>query len=128
MEKNENELTKMFYKIGEVADYLDVTESSLRFWEKEFDDIPGFFCIKNDKGTRKYTQKNIDNIKTIVYLLKDKKLTIEGAKKYIKDNNGGRTKEDQLIEHLDNVRNYLLGQIGVYDDYIKKESLKQKNQ
>lgn len=116
----EQEYTKLYYKIGDVADLLGVTESSLRFWEKQFDDIPGFLSNKNDRGTRKYTPKNIENIKMVIYLLKEKKLTIEGAKKYIKDNKGGKSKEDQLIEHLNKVRNYLLGEIGVYDEYIKE--------
>lgn len=124
-------MEKMYYSIGEVASILGVNQSTLRFWDSEFADMPGFLCRKNEKGTRRYSKQNLENCRTLAYLLREKKLTIEGAKKTIKA--GGRTNgasnisanEDNasVIERLIAVRNELQGLIDVYDDIIKgKES------
>tara|TARA_B100000963_G_scaffold233630_1_gene204058 strand:- start:133 stop:501 length:369 start_codon:yes stop_codon:yes gene_type:complete len=81
-----------------VKTYLDITELSiklnlinkktgkpanhiLRFWEKEFSEIRPTIL----KGNRRYyNQKQVEKIKYIKYLLKDKGLTIKGAKNILK--------------------------------------------
>ena len=81
-----------------VKTYLDITELSielnlinkktgkpanhiLRFWEKEFSEIRPTIL----KGNRRYyNQKQVEKIKYIKYLLKDKGLTIRGAKNILK--------------------------------------------
>lgn len=73
---------KLYYKIGEVADMLGVSTSLLRYWEGEFSNINP----KSDSsGKRIYTDADINELRYVYYLLKDKKLTIEGAKLHIKD-------------------------------------------
>ncbi len=78
---------KLYYKIGEVAKMYGVNPSLIRYWEQEFDIIkPG----KSRGGIRRYTQKDIDNFAIIYHLVKEKGLTIQGAKDYIrtkKENN-----------------------------------------
>jgi DNA-binding transcriptional MerR regulator len=77
--------------IGEVAKELNLIELEtgkaktyiLRFWEKEF---PQLRPKLRAKGRRYYTQENIKLLKKIQYLLKDKGLTIKGAKKIIENN------------------------------------------
>ena len=77
--------------IGEVAKELNLIELEtgkpktyiLRFWEKEF---PQLKPKLRAKGRRYYTQENIKLLKKIHYLLKDKGLTIKGAKKIIENN------------------------------------------
>jgi DNA-binding transcriptional MerR regulator len=77
--------------IGEVAKELNLIELEtgkaktyiLRFWEKEF---PQLRPKLRAKGRRYYTQENIKLLKKIHYLLKDKGLTIKGAKKIIENN------------------------------------------
>jgi DNA-binding transcriptional MerR regulator len=92
---------KKYYSIGEVAKMFDVNLSLLRFWEKEFP----FICPKkNDKGTRQYTQDNIDNIRLIYHLVKEKKLTLEGAKKKIRENKDGVVKNHQIILKLQEIK------------------------
>ncbi|PIQ30796.1 MAG: transcriptional regulator [Bacteroidetes bacterium CG18_big_fil_WC_8_21_14_2_50_41_14] len=84
---------KLFYKIGEVADILSVTPSQLRYWEQEFSFLKP---KKNDKGTRYYSQKNIDQAQLVLHLLKEKGMTIAGAREYLE-----RRKNDQSLEKLE---------------------------
>ena len=94
-------MEKLYYSIGEVAKMLNVTLSLLRFWEKEF---PVIRPKKNDKGTRLYTQENIDNIRLIYHLVKEKKLTLEGAKKRLKENKEGVIKNHEIVQRLQNIK------------------------
>ncbi len=71
---------KLYYKIGEVAKMFDVNPSLIRYWEKEFDIIKP---KKSRGGLRRFTQKDIDNFELIFHLVKEKGLTIQGAKDYI---------------------------------------------
>ena len=68
---------RFYYSIGEVAEKVDVTLATLRFWEKEF---PFLEPKKNDKGSRFYTDKDIENIQMVKYLLKDKKFKYLNSK------------------------------------------------
>ena len=70
---------KLYYKIGEVCEITNLKSSVLRFWEKEF---PQLLPFKTSTNRRFYTQEDIEKIKKIKYLLYEKRMTIEGAKKY----------------------------------------------
>ena len=83
MPYKETDIVKLFYSIGEVAEMFDVNASLIRFWEKEFDIIKP---KKNKKGNRLFTPEDIDNFKVIYNLVKEQGLTLDGAKKYLKDN------------------------------------------
>lgn len=86
----------MFYSMGEVTELLDVKASLVRYWEGEFNILKPH---KNKKGNRMFTPKDVENLKLIHHLLKDKRLTIEGAKKYLKA--GKRDSEDDTMELID---------------------------
>lgn len=88
---------KLYYSIAEVAEMLGVNLSTLRFWEKEF---PHICPKKTDKRTRFYTQENIDEIKLVYHLVKEKKLTLEGAKKRLRENKEGITKNHEIVLRL----------------------------
>lgn len=83
MPYKESDTIKLFYSIGEVSDMFKVNASLIRFWEKEFDIIKP---KKNKKGNRLFTPEDIDSFKVIYNLVKEQGLTLEGAKKYLKDN------------------------------------------
>ena len=68
---------KLYYSIGEVAEAFDVNPSLIRFWEKEFEFLTP---KKNTKGTRKFTAQDIDKIKLIHFLVKERGVTLEGCK------------------------------------------------
>ncbi len=79
---------KVYYKIGDVSDKFDVNASLLRYWEKEFSFINP---KKNSKGTRYYTRKDMDNIEIVHHLVKEKGLTIQGAKEYLENRKNENT-------------------------------------
>jgi DNA-binding transcriptional MerR regulator len=96
----ETDTVKLYYTIGEVAEMFDVNPSLVRFWEKEFDVLKP---KKNKKGNRLFTPEDIDNFKVIYNLVKQQGLTLEGAKKYLKDNRKSvkhelRTEKSQFSE------------------------------
>ena len=68
---------KRYYTIGEVAKAFEVNTSLLRYWEKQFKEIQP---KKKTSGVRKYTPQDVQNIKLIYHLLKEKGMTIEGTK------------------------------------------------
>ena len=71
---------KRYYTIGEVAKAFEVNTSLLRFWEKEFKEI---HPKKKKNGTRKYTPENVLTIQYIYHLVKEKGMTLQGAKKQL---------------------------------------------
>jgi DNA-binding transcriptional MerR regulator len=79
----ETDTVKLYYSIGEVSEMFDVNTSLIRFWEKEFDVLKP---KKNKKGNRLFTLEDIDNLKIIFNLVKEQGLTLDGAKKYLKEN------------------------------------------
>jgi len=79
----ETDTVKLYYTIGEVSEMFHVNTSLVRFWEKEFDILKP---KKNKKGNRLFTPEDIDNFKIIHNLVKEQGLTLEGAKKYLKEN------------------------------------------
>lgn len=72
---------KVYYKIGEVAKMFNVSTSLIRYWEKEFKMIKP---NKTANGLRQFTPKDIDNFQLIYHLVKEKGMTIQGARDYIK--------------------------------------------
>lgn len=72
--------TKIYYKIGEVAEMFKVNASLIRYWEKEFKIIKP---KKSQKGTRLFTKRDIDNFRIIYELVKVKGMTIQGANDFI---------------------------------------------
>lgn len=83
MPYKETDTVKLYYTIGEVSEMFNVNTSLVRFWEKEFDILKP---KKNKKGNRLFTPEDLDNFKVIHNLVKEQGLTLEGAKKYLKEN------------------------------------------
>ncbi len=95
---------KIYYSIGEIAKLLKVNNSLIRFWEKEFDIIKP---KKNSRGNRIFTKNDVFNLQLIYHLLKEKKYTIKGAKKKIRDNKDGVKKNFEVIQNLQTIRSKL---------------------
>lgn len=96
---------KMFYSIGEVATMFDENASLIRFWEKEFDIIKP---KKNAKGNRMFTPADIENFKLIHYYVKDLGLTLDGAKKKLKEGNDDGVSRMQIVERLTSIKARLI--------------------
>lgn len=95
---------KLYYSIGEVATMLNVAPSVLRFWETEFDCIRP---VKNKRGSRSYTQHDIDLLRRIHYLTRDCGYTLEGAREQMRQ----RPPDDpkmEVIHQLQEVRSFLV--------------------
>ena len=85
---------RLYYTIQEVADHFAVNISLLRFWEKEFENIKP---KKTKGGTRQYTREDVMEIGIVYRLVKDKGLTLEGARQALKTN---KSDEDLRVEAL----------------------------
>ena len=95
---------KRYYTIGEVAKTFQVNTSLLRFWEKEFKEIQP---KKKSSGVRKYTPQDIQNIKLIFYLLKEKGMTIEGAKNHLKNSKSSEENKMDVLKKLEHIKKEL---------------------
>lgn len=79
--------------------------SAVRFWEKEFDILKP---KKNKKGNRLFTPKDVENLKLIHYLLKERGMTIAGVKKKMSDNPEDLKQNHEVIKSLEKIRGMLI--------------------
>jgi DNA-binding transcriptional MerR regulator len=105
MPYKEKKVEKLYYSIGEVAEMFDVNASLIRFWEKEFDIIKP---KKNKKGNRFFTNQDIDNIGLIYHLVKVKGLTLNGAKKKLKENREDSNNNYEVVKTLTQIKAMLI--------------------
>ena len=104
MAYKEFRIEKLYYSIGEVAELFGVKTSLIRYWETEFSILKP---KKNAKGDRQFRQKDMQNLKLIFHLVKERKFTLEGAKEAIKSGNTKLLDNYQVIESLSRIRNFL---------------------
>lgn len=98
-------IEKVFYSISEVADMFGVNQSNIRFWENEFDILKPH---KNAKGNRMFTPEDIENLKIIYHLLREKGMTIKGAQKKLKENKADTIQNIEIISRLQEIRQTLV--------------------
>ena len=96
---------KIYYSMGEVSEMFDVNPSLIRFWEGKFDILKPH---KNKKGNRMFTPEDVDNLKLIYHLVKEKGMTLSGAGKRIKENREGIERNLEVIEKLQGIKALLL--------------------
>ncbi len=93
---------KMFYSMGEVAEMFDVRPSLLRHWEAKFDILRPH---KNKKGNRMFTPEDVDNLKIIYHLVKERGMTLAGAAQYLRQGVSDSMRRDmELLERLQRIR------------------------
>ena len=105
MALNKNKDLKMFYSISEVASMMNVTETQLRYWEKEFTNI----CPKKtDRGVRQYTKADIEQVRMVYHLVKERGMTLQGARDTLKRNKRGEVnRKVEVIDRLKAIRTEL---------------------
>lgn len=96
---------KQYYGIGEVADMFKVNTSLIRFWETEFNEIKP---RKNKKGDRYFRPEDIKTLQLIYFLLRHKKLTIEGAKEHLRGHIKEAHQKFEMIQSLEKMKAFLL--------------------
>jgi len=105
MAYKEKEIEKLYYSIGEVAELFNVAPSLIRFWESEFDVIKP---KKNRKGNRQFTKEDIDSVRTIYHLVKEKGFTLQGAKEMLRNDSQSVKDNMTMIDSLKRVRSFLV--------------------
>lgn len=105
MTYREKEIEKKYYSIGEVSEQLNIAPSQIRFWEGEFDIIKP---QKNRNGKRQFTKDDIEKLKMVYHLVKEKGYTLQGAKQMLKNNNKGLKDKIEMIESLEEVKAFLI--------------------
>ena len=96
---------RLYYSIQEVADHFAVNVSLLRYWEKEFENIKP---KKTSGGTRQYTKEDIQQIEIVYHLVKDRGLTLDGARQELKNNKEPEMKRVEVFERLQDIKKELL--------------------
>ncbi len=109
-------IKKLYYSISEVSKITNIEQYVLRYWETEFEQLKP---QKNRAGNRIYTNKDIQVILYIKELLREKKYTIEGAKKILEE--AVRTKTANVNSA---VREPVLKHTEVVDEEGEQPSLK----
>ena len=92
---------KTYYSIKEVSKIFNVNISLIRFWEKEFNIIKP---KKNKKGNRYFTKNDIENLHLIYHLVKERKYTLDGARKKIRENKSESINNFKIIFELKKIR------------------------
>lgn len=105
MPYKEKKIEKLYYSIGEVADMFKVNTSLIRYWEKEFDIIKP---KKNKKGNRFFTQNDIENFHLIFHLVKERGMTLKGAKQKLKENKEDTENNFTVVSRLQEIKDLLL--------------------
>lgn len=90
--------------MGEVSEMLQENASLIRFWEKEFTILTP---KKNKKGNRLFTPKDVENLKLIYHLVKEKGYTLQGAKDFLKFNATATKDRLEIIRGLEKTKLFL---------------------
>ena len=97
---------KIFYSMGEVAEMFDVRPSLIRHWESQF------ACLKphkNQKGNRMFTESDIEKLKQIYHLVKERGMTLKGAAQVMRRSSQDElARQTKLLEHLQHIRATLI--------------------
>lgn len=123
MLNNDKEL-KLYYSIKEVSQMLGVADSLVRYWEKEF---PQLKPKRAGRGVRQYTRDDIEQLKLIYHLVKERGMTLPGARQCLKNNKEATKRNFELVERLKALRKELIGMRDALDafTYEQVEELKE---
>lgn len=102
---NPNKELKLYYSISEVAEMFDVSETLLRYWEKEF---PTISPRKSGRNIRQYTKEDIEEIRLIHNLVKVRGMKLAAARESLKKNRAGVLQTTEILDRLEWIREELL--------------------
>ncbi len=105
MALNTNKDLKLYYSISEVAQMFGVKESLLRYWEKEF---PIISPRKVGGNIRQYRKEDVDNVRLVYYLVKEKGMTLAGAKQRLSQNKEIVARNSEILDRLKEIREELV--------------------
>ena len=96
---------KRYYSIGELAKAFNVNTSLIRFWDTEFDILKP---KKNAKGNRMFTIDDVNNLKLIYHLVKERGFTLDGARTHLKEGQKKVLDKFEIISKLESIKAQLL--------------------
>ncbi|MDE6207553.1 MAG: MerR family transcriptional regulator [Muribaculaceae bacterium] len=120
------DLDKKYYRIADVAELTGVNKTTLRFWEREFSELRP---TRNQSGTRYYTPADVAVVEAIRFLVKDKGLTLEGARDHLRRNRELVSHKQLVVRRLQAVRKQLTDILDALDSRqrdIRRERLAAK--
>ncbi len=116
---------KLYYTMGEVAEMFDVNASLIRHWESKFS------CLrphKNKKGNRLFSPEDIERLKQIYHLVKERGMTLEGANKVMRASakTADLSRDTEMLERLQRIRAALVEvreelKLGVGEQIVSSE-------
>ena len=115
---NTDKKLKLYYSISEVAAMFDVNESLLRFWEKE---LPQLNPKKGGRGIRQYRKEDIETVKLIYHLVKERGMTLPGARQRMKDNKETTLRNFEIVDRLKSIREELVGMRDALDTFTYQQ-------
>ena len=92
---------KSYYRINDVCEFINESASTIRYWETEF---PELSPKRTTRGRRQYTPADIENLRIIKYLLRDKGMHISMAREQMKSNRKNLTRRTEAIAELEKVK------------------------
>lgn len=96
---------RLYYTMGQVSEMFDLPASTIRFWEKRFKILAP---RKNAKGNRLFTPADVENLKLIYHLTKEKKMTLSGAETFMMQRRTAAKGEMSMVEILQKIRTTLV--------------------
>ena len=102
---NKVRVEKVYYTIGEVAELFEVNQSLIRYWEKEFEILKP---TKNKKGNRLFTKEDLNILRVIYHLVKERGYTLQGAREKLKMNRDEVEKTVEVVDALRQIKSFLL--------------------
>lgn len=105
MPLNPNKDLKLYYSIGEVAEMFGVSETLLRYWEKEF---PSISPKKAGRNIRQYSQEDIEQVRLIYNLVKVKGMKLAAARRALETTRDDVNRNVEVVTRLQAVREELM--------------------
>jgi Predicted transcriptional regulators len=116
--------SKIYYSIKEASVSLNESESTLRYWESEFKNVINPKRKKRD--VRYYSEKDIEDLQLLKYLIRDCGLTFEGVRKKLKSNIEDVERQAKVVQHLKNIRAEVKALNEALNEVEKKKALQAK--
>ncbi|SHF00263.1 DNA-binding transcriptional regulator, MerR family [Mariniphaga anaerophila] len=98
-------IEKIFFTIGEVAEMVDVTPPTIRYWESSFDELSP---KKSSKGTRLFSKEDIETVKFIHFLVKERGMTVKGVQQKLKSNRQSTIENWEIVKRLQKIKDELI--------------------
>ena len=99
-------MEKLYYSIGEVAGILGENVSLVRFWSNTFEKF--LKLHRNAKGNRMYTAADLETLKQVHYLVKEKGMTLDGAAARLSAEKSSVSRSVKAIDSLKAIRAQLM--------------------